>query len=107
MANYSKTYLVGVSLCQLKQLLDLPANQQKPEATGNSCLDTTGGNELYLWIQAAKSAFAGTRIAILIKGDNNSKYPMFKNVIEALKKNDVYKYNLITLRKMLLRVRNL
>jgi hypothetical protein len=25
-----------------------------------------------------------------------SKYPVFKNVLGALKKNDVYKYNLIT-----------
>jgi len=94
-ANYSQTYLVGVSFGQLKQLLDLPANQQKTLKQPGIPVDTTGGDLTY-WIQAAKSAFAGTRLQYLIKGDNNSKYPVFKNVIAALKKNDVYKYNLIT-----------
>jgi biopolymer transport protein ExbD len=58
-------------------------------------IDTTGGDLTY-WVQAAKSAFAGTRLQYLVKGDNMSKYPVFKNVLGALKKNDVYKYNLIT-----------
>jgi biopolymer transport protein ExbD len=94
-ANYRKTYLVGVSFGQLKQLLGMSDEQQKTLKQPGIPLDTTGGDLTY-WIQAAKSAFAGQRLQFLIKGDNNSKYPVFKNVIEALKKNDVYKYNLIT-----------
>jgi biopolymer transport protein ExbD len=93
--NYRKTYLVGVGFGQLKQLLDLPADQQKNLKQPGIPVDTTGGDLTY-WVQAAKSAFAGQRLQYLIKGDNNSKYPVFKNVIEGLKKNDVYKYNLIT-----------
>ena len=94
-ANYRKTYLVGVSFGQLKQLLAMSDEQQKTLKQPGIPVDTTGGDLTY-WIQAAKSAFAGQRLQFLIKGDNNSKYPVFKNVIEALKKNDVYKYNLIT-----------
>ena len=94
-ANYRKTYLVGVSFGQLKQLLDMSDEQQKTLKQPGMPVDTTGGDLTY-WIQAAKSAFAGQRLQFLIKGDNDSKYPVFKNVIEALKKNDVYKYNLIT-----------
>ena len=94
-ANYRKTYLVGVSFGQLKQLLDMSDEQQKTLKQPGIPVDTTGGDLTY-WIQAAKSAFAGQRLQFLIKGDNDSKYPVFKNVIEALKKNDVYKYNLIT-----------
>jgi biopolymer transport protein ExbD len=93
--NYKKTYLAGVAFTQLKQLLDMPEDQQKNLKQPGIPLDTTGG-ELTYWIQSAKSAFAGQQLKFLIKGDNNSKYPTFKNVIEALKKNDVYKYNLIT-----------
>jgi biopolymer transport protein ExbD len=93
--NYRKTYLVGVGFGQLKQLLDLPADQQKNLKQPGIPVDTTGGDLTY-WIQAAKSAFAGERLQYMIKGDNNSKYPVFKDVIEGLKKNDVYKYNLIT-----------
>jgi biopolymer transport protein ExbD len=93
--NYKKTYLAGVAFSQLKQLLDMPADQQKNLKQPGIPIDTTGG-ELTYWVQAAKSAFSGQQLKYMIKGDNNSKYPIFKNVIEALKKNDVYKYNLIT-----------
>lgn len=93
--NFRKTYLVGVAFSQTKQLLGMPADQQKNLKQPGIPVDTTGG-ELTYWIQSAKSAFAGQQLKFLIKGDNNSKYPVFKNVIEALKKNDVYKYNLIT-----------
>jgi biopolymer transport protein ExbD len=93
--NYRKTYMVGVGFSQLKQLLDIPAEQQNNLKQTGMPIDTTGGDLTY-WVQAAKSAFAGHRLQYLIKGDNNSKYPVFKNVLEGLKKNDVYKYNLIT-----------
>ena len=93
--NFRKTYLVGVAFSQVKQLLGMPADQQKNLKQPGIPVDTTGG-ELTYWVQAAKSAFAGQQLKFLIKGDNNSKYPVFKNVIEGLKKNDVYKYNLIT-----------
>jgi len=92
---YRKTYLVGVPFSQLKQLLDISAASQKNVKQPGIPVDTTGG-ELTYWIQASKEAFAGETLKYLIKGDNSSKYPVFKNVIEAFKKNDVYKYNLIT-----------
>ena len=86
---------MGVSFGQLKQLLDMPPDQQKNLKQPGIPVDTTGG-ELTYWVQAAKSAFAGERLQYMIKGDDNSKYPVFKNVIAALKANDQYKYNLIT-----------
>lgn len=92
-ANYTKTYLVGVGFNQLHQLLDAPEALQAKQP--GIPVDSTGG-ELTYWVQSAKSAFAGQRLQFLIKGDNTSKYPVFKDVITALKKNDVYKYNLIT-----------
>lgn len=94
-ANYRKTYLVGVSFGQLKQLLDMSADQQKTLKQPGIPVDTTGG-DLTFWLQAAKSAFAGQTLKYMIKGDNDSKYPVFKNVIAALKANDEYRYNLIT-----------
>lgn len=94
-ANFKKTPLMGIPFGQLKQFLDYPIEQQKGIKQPGIPMDTTGG-ELTYWISAARSAFQGTALLYLIKGDNDSKYPVFKNVIEALKKNDVYKYNLIT-----------
>jgi biopolymer transport protein ExbD len=32
----------------------------------------------------------------MIKGDNSAKYPDFKRVLEAFKRNDIYKFKLVT-----------
>lgn len=97
MDNFRKTYAVGVPFGGLKQLLGTQANAQKDlRQTGIPVLDTTN-NELIWWIGAAKRAFAGERgFKYLIKGDGASKYPTFEAVVSALKKNDEFKYNLVT-----------
>ncbi|MCC7402518.1 MAG: biopolymer transporter ExbD [Chitinophagaceae bacterium] len=95
MANFRKTSFIGVPFSQLKALLNTPSDQQKDLKQPGIPMDTTGG-ELTYWIQASISAFAGRQIAYLIKGDDNAKFPTFENVIQALKRNDQLKYNLIT-----------
>lgn len=93
--NFRKTPMVGVPFSQLHSLLSIPAEEQKNAKQAGIPLDSTGG-ELTYWIQAAKSAFAGKKLKYLIKGDNDSKYPIFKMVIDALRRNDEFKYNLVT-----------
>jgi hypothetical protein len=44
----------------------------------------------------AKRAFAGEKLNYLIKGDAKSKYPTFEAVVSALKRNEEFKYNLVT-----------
>ena len=88
--------IIGVPFTGLKQLLDLPLPQQeKVKQPGIPVLDTLN-NELVWWISEAKKAFAGGKLIYLIKGDNNSKYPTFEAVINAMRKNEEFKYNLIT-----------
>ena len=95
-ANFRKTFVVGVPFAGLKQLLDLDDKAQaKLKQPGIPVLDTLN-NQLVWWIQAAKSAFAGEKLNYLIKGDGASKYPTFEAVIAALKKNEELKYNLVT-----------
>ena len=36
------------------------------------------------------------RASYLIKGDNNTKFDQFEKIINALKENEIYKYNLVT-----------
>ena len=36
------------------------------------------------------------KMNFLIKGDNKAKYTAFKNVIEAFKKNEIFKYQFVT-----------
>ncbi len=98
MANFRKTPTVGVPFQELKSLLDLaPEDQAKVTMKGIPISDTNA-NELIWWIGAAKKAYVDAQRPLkwLIKGDGNSKYPAFEATIAALKKNDEYKYNLVT-----------
>jgi len=96
MANFRKTYLVGVPFTGLKQLLDTDfKDQPKLNQPGIPVVDTLD-NQLVWWIKEAKAAFAGEKLNYLIKGDGLSKYPTFNAVVQALKKNEEFKYNLVT-----------
>ncbi len=96
--NFRKTYAVGVPFSGLKSFLGMSqADQAKVAQPGIPVMDTLN-NELIWWIDESKKAFAANSrpLKYLIKGDGNSKYPAFEAVIEALKKNDQFKYNLVT-----------
>ncbi len=96
MANFKNVYMLGVPFAGLKQLLATPVNEQKADKLPGIPVMDTLNNQLIWWVRAAKEAFAGKALKYLIKGDNNSKYPAFEGVIDALKKNDEFKYNLVT-----------
>jgi len=96
MKSFVTAPIIGVPFTGLKQLLDLPLPQQeKVKQPGVPVLDTLN-NELVWWIDEAKKAFAGGKLMYLIKGDNSSKYPTFEAVINAMRRNEEFKYNLIT-----------
>jgi len=96
MANFRQTFAVGVPFGNLKELLDLDSKSQASlKVPGIPVLDSAN-NQLFWWIAAAKKAFAGEPLKYLIKGDAKSKYPTFEAVVAALKRNDEFKYNLVT-----------
>lgn len=95
-ANYRQTFAVGVPFANLKQLLATPKDQQGAIKQPGIPVMDSANNELVWWIAAAKSAFAGEPLNYLIKGDAHSKYPAFEAVVSALKRNDEFKYNLVT-----------
>jgi hypothetical protein len=84
-----------VPLSQLNQFTRIPPEQMKNTKLSGVPADSTN-NELEVWINSAINVYKGRKINFLIKGDNNTKYPAFKGVIEAFKKNDIFKYQLIT-----------
>lgn len=87
---------VGVPFNQLKSLLAMDAEEfKKAKQTGIPMADSTGG-ELYYWVRDALVAYSGRKLNLLIKADNDTKYPDFKNVLNAFKKNDQNKFLLIT-----------
>ncbi len=93
---FKKVYMTGVPFNQLKQFLAMsPAEQAKVKLSGIPVMDTAN-NQMETWIRAAVTAFQGEKLQFLIKGDNEAKYPAFEAVINALKKNEQFKYNLVT-----------
>lgn len=87
---------VGVPFGQLKSLLSLTPEQQKAlKQPGIPVNDSTGG-ELYYWVRDALVAYSGRKLNLCIKADNDTKYPAYKNILNAFKKNDQNKFLLIT-----------
>ena len=93
--NFKAAAFVGVPFSQLKSFIALTPEQLKATKLPGIPTDSTN-NELQAWISAAVNANLGKKLNFLIKGDDNSKYTAFKGVLDAFKKNDIYKYNLVT-----------
>lgn len=87
---------VGVPFSKLKSYLQLGADEVKNAPQEGIPVTDTLHNELTEWMTAAKSAFAGGKMNLLVRGDNEAKYPSFKGVIDAFKKNDLMKFQMVT-----------
>ncbi len=86
---------VGVPFSQLASLLKVDMADLGTVKQNGIPVDSTN-NELKTWIRYILTAYAGRKLNILVKGDAATKYPSFKNVIDAFKANDQLKFQLIT-----------
>ena len=87
---------VGVPFSQLGGLLSTPTDDIKKIKMDGIPVTDTLNNQLTDWLLAAKTAFEGKKMELLVKGDNNSKYPSFQGVLNAFKKNDLLKFQMVT-----------
>ncbi|MBO9565500.1 MAG: biopolymer transporter ExbD [Niastella sp.] len=95
-ANFRKTgSFVGVPFSKLKSYLNLNPDQIKNYKADGIPVDSAN-NEMVEWVRAAATAFQGKKMTLLVKGDNDAKYPSFKGIIDALKKNEIFKFSMIT-----------
>ena len=95
-ASLVKQPIIGVPLNQLKQQASLPEEQINDRSLpGVPVLDTTN-NQLIKWMRGVSDAYQGIHVNILLKGDNLTKYPYFKNVLTAFKKNDLMHFQMVT-----------
>lgn len=88
---------IGVPFSQLKAQAKL-SNEQitaKNLPSGIPAQDTAN-NQMIEWIRAAKTAYQGSKMDLILKGDNVAKYPVFKNILTAFKKNDEFKFQMVT-----------
>jgi hypothetical protein len=95
-AAFKKAGFIGAPLNGLNSFLSIPEENRKgDQLPGIPCKDSTN-NELTYWMQVVKAAYAGEKMDLLLKGDNVAKYPAFKNVIAAFKKNELLKFQMVT-----------
>lgn len=95
--KFYRTDMIGVPFASLPQYLQLSSDDQKKVTLPGIPIDTTGG-ELRDWITAGLQAYNNNTsdIHFTIKGDNAAKYPIINDILTAFKKNEVYKYKLLT-----------
>ena len=97
-AKLKQIDFIGLPFNILKGTLDLGTTVTADKMPGIPCGDSTN-NELTDWMRAVVSAYSGENIdnmTLLVKGDNLAKYPAFKNIKDAFKRNDVYKFKIVT-----------
>ena len=87
---------VGVPFSQLGGLLNTATDDIKKIKMDGIPVTDSLNNQLSDWLLAAKQAFEGRKMEILVKGDNNAKYPSFQGVLNAMKKNDLLKFSMVT-----------
>lgn len=97
--KWEKAPFVGMPLSQIKSSLamatEIPANQLPGIPTDSA------KNEMIDWMKSVTNVYAGTdqrklQEMLLVKGDNAALYPAFKNIKEAFKKNEIYKFRIVT-----------
>ena len=94
---FKNAAFIGGSFSQLSSFLAIPdENRKGPSLPGIPTDTTKGANELIEWMHLVTDAYTGQKPNILLKGDNLAKYPAFKSVITAFKKNEIFKFQMIT-----------
>jgi biopolymer transport protein ExbD len=96
-AKLKKQDFIGMPFNKLKSFLQLSESITPAKMDGIPS-DSTN-NELADWIKSVSNAYAGESIEnlnLLVKGDNMAKYPAFKNIKQAFKKSEIFKFKIVT-----------
>lgn len=93
---FKKSPFYGASFAGLKSFLAIPEDQRKGNLLPGIPTQDTAHNELTEWMAQVLSAYQGKKPFFLLKGDNMAKFPAFKSVITAFKKNDILKFQMVT-----------
>jgi biopolymer transport protein ExbD len=88
---------IGVPVTQLPSLLNLSEAEYKQFQQPGIPVQDTANNQLNDYLNALLTGTGGRRPAnVMLNGDNGTKYPYFKNVLAAFKKNGIFSFKLIT-----------
>jgi biopolymer transport protein ExbD len=96
-ALFKKASFYGTPISQIKSALQIPSEKLNDASLPGIPVQDTAHNELTTWMNAIVRAHGtSTKMNLIVKGDNVVKYPIFKNVVTAFKKNDQFKFQMIT-----------
>ena len=93
---FKKAGFYGAPFSGLAAFLSIPEEARKGGALPGIPAKDSTNSEIREWMSLVLTAYAGQKANIQLKGDNAAKYPAFKNVIDAFKKNDILKFQMIT-----------
>lgn len=99
-AKWKKSEFYGLPFNMVKGALATSEPINPAKLPGIPIMDTTK-NELVDWLRSVTNVYAGEdqrklQEMLLVKGDGEALYPVFKNVKRAFKKNDLYKFRIVT-----------
>jgi biopolymer transport protein ExbD len=88
---------IGVPVTQLKSFLALSDGEYKTFQQPGIPVADTANNQLNDYLNALLTGTGGRKPEnVMLNGDNGTKYPYFKNVLAAFKKNGIFSFKLIT-----------
>lgn len=100
LAKLKKEEFIGLPANMLKGALN--AAQEIPAtAMSGIPVSDTANNELTYWVRSITNAYRGEsqtalQNMLLVKGDAETLYPVFKSIKEALKANEIFKFRIVT-----------
>lgn len=97
--RWGKQQFIGQPLGSIKSSL-ASGKEMNPTTMPGIPTDTTN-NEMVDWVRSITNAYAGgdqkqLQEMLLVKGDNGALYPSFKQIKEAFKKNEIFKFRIVT-----------
>ncbi len=100
LAKWKKEEFYGLPLNQVKSSLALSSPINPAQLPGIPIMDTTK-NEMEVWLRSVTNVYAGGDQAklqemLLVKGDGETLYPVFNNIKRAFKRNQLYKFRIVT-----------
>jgi len=99
LTKLQKAEYIGMPVNKLKSMLDAP--QAIPPNLMDGIPTDSTNNELTYWMKSVTNAYRGedqTKLQemLLVKGDGEALYPIFKNIKEAFKANEIFKFRIVT-----------
>ena len=100
LAKWKKDEFIGLPLNQIKGSLALKTPIPPSQLPGIPIKDSAT-NEMVDWLRSVTNIYAGgeqkkLEEMLLVKGDNQALYPVFKNIKLAFKQNQLFKFRIVT-----------